>query len=737
MRYFFIILLVLFSQGILAQELINLRDQPVLVREGFDPQSILPSKDKFFQTYDWISIDRKSEGNTSLAVKLIPQLQPESRTIFSLDDSQEQTYSFLFQFHLDEQIYDHSESFAILLSTIGSRWVVFMNGVMVADQSQADYDHTRFNEIVPIPKSSLVLGKNHLVFKIIGSKSNYLVGFNNGEAYYFGDFASIAKQQSEASVLIVITIYFLIGFFHLFLFAKLKYGYHNLYFGFFTLSLSLFIFSRTNLITLYCYDFGKVHRLMTILFYLMPIFGILFFRSLFNERLKIFDKILIPLNLCLALGCLLFSSSWIYDTVYTYIYFLVVFSFYILIIGVSSYFLKDLNSNAASLNLPIYNIKVIYRTIFKSLSGNVFLGNIIFILILIYDSYDITYKHQGMFITQYGFLIFVIVIAYSLSNRFINLFNKNESLNIELEDKISEIEYANQKYRFIVDGTNDLLFILDNDYAVRSMNHAGKKFFGTKPENILGKNFLELIYTTPNDKVILTQLVKENLNSLTHVGKQTRFRARIKTSRMHEPLELLFHIEAVDTRGHLEFIGKASRTFDDTIASQILSETQIYQIDNFIIMADELSLRLVKVLSKRLPDYKVEAVRTGLREILVNSIEHGNLAITYEEKTEYLRQGNYLELIQNRQKDPIYGKRKIIVEYTLNDKEVKYRVTDEGNGFSYKELQKKSLDTEQVREHGRGIMLAESIFDKVEYNNVGNSVLLTIIFEETKERKNS
>ncbi|MCZ8346125.1 MAG: ATP-binding protein [Leptospiraceae bacterium] len=235
----------------------------------------------------------------------------------------------------------------------------------------------------------------------------------------------------------------------------------------------------------------------------------------------------------------------------------------------------------------------------------------------------------------------------------------------------------------------------------------------------------------------MTQLVKENLNSLTHVGKQTRFRARIKTSRMHEPLELLFHIEAVDTRGHLEFIGKASRTFDDTIASQILSETQIYQIDNFIIMADELSLRLVKVLSKRLPDYKVEAVRTGLREILVNSIEHGNLAITYEEKTEYLMQGDYLELIQNRQKDPIYGKRKIIVEYTLNDKEVKYRVTDEGNGFSYKELQKKSLDTEQVREHGRGIMLAESIFDKVEYNNVGNSVLLTIIFEETKERKNS
>jgi anti-sigma regulatory factor (Ser/Thr protein kinase) len=94
-----------------------------------------------------------------------------------------------------------------------------------------------------------------------------------------------------------------------------------------------------------------------------------------------------------------------------------------------------------------------------------------------------------------------------------------------------------------------------------------------------------------------------------------------------------------------------------------------------------------------------------------------------------------LELIQKRQKDPIYGKRKIIVEYTLNHNQVSYRVTDEGNGFSYIELQKKSEDKELVREHGRGIMLAESIFDKVEYNTMGNSVLLTIFFEETKEKK--
>jgi PAS domain-containing protein len=735
MRLFSIMILLLFSYGLQAQELIDLRDLPVKAMEGFDPQILSNSDVELNKSPNWISIERESQVNSSLAVKLIPQFKPESRTIFSLDDSQEETYSFLFQFQLEKELYNDSESFALLLSTVGSQWMVYMNGIMVYDQSQADYDHTRFNEIVPIPKSTVVIGSNLLVFKIQGPKSNYLVGFNNAESYYFGDYHSIAKKQSEASTIVIITIYLLIGLFHLFLFYKLRYGYHNLYFGLFSVSLSLFIFTRTNLVTLYCVDFSKIHRLMSILFYLMPIFGILFFRALFNERLKLFDKILISLNICLAIGCLLFSSSWIYDTIYSYIYLLIVFAFYILIIAISKYFIQDLRQMSTNLNEPLLKFNTIWQTVIKTVSGNVLLGNIIFISILIYDSYDITFKHQGIFVTQYGFLIFVVVIAYTLSNRFINLFNRNQTLNVELEDKINEVEYANQKYRFIVDGTKDLLFILDNNYAVISMNHAGKKFFGTKPELILGKNFIELIYTTQNDKAILTQLINENLNSLDEAGKQTRFKARIKTSRMYEPLELLFHIEAVDTHGHLEFIGKGSRTYEDSIATQILAETQTYLIDNYIILADELSQRLVKQLSKKFPDYKVEAIRTGLREILINSIEHGNLAITFEEKSTYLMQGDYLELIQKRQKDPIYGKRKIIVEYTLNHNQVSYRVTDEGNGFSYIELQKKSEDKELVREHGRGIMLAESIFDKVEYNTMGNSVLLTIFFEETKEKK--
>ncbi len=68
----------------------------------------------------------------------------------------------------------------------------------------------------------------------------------------------------------------------------------------------------------------------------------------------------------------------------------------------------------------------------------------------------------------------------------------------------------------------------------------------------------------------------------------------------------------------------------------------------------------------------------------------------------------------------------------LSPNSVTYRVTDEGNGFNYREVHALNLTNEFVREHGRGIMLAESIFDKVEYNEIGNSVLLTIFFLETK-----
>ena len=63
------------------------------------------------------------------------------------------------------------------------------------------------------------------------------------------------------------------------------------------------------------------------------------------------------------------------------------------------------------------------------------------------------------------------------------------------------------------------------------------------------------------------------------------------------------------------------------------------------------------------------------------------------------------------------------IEFTVGPELISFRITDEGNGFDHKKmLLRKSDDKEiQALAHGRGIIMARDFFDKVEYNEKGNS----------------
>jgi two-component system, sensor histidine kinase LadS len=119
------------------------------------------------------------------------------------------------------------------------------------------------------------------------------------------------------------------------------------------------------------------------------------------------------------------------------------------------------------------------------------------------------------------------------------------------------------------------------------------------------------------------------------------------------------------------------------------------------------------------------AIRLGLREILINAIEHGNLEISFDEKSRQIEQGDYLQFIQKRQQNSSYTGRKITVEFALDGNRVVYKIADEGKGFDHVNfIKKKKENTSELLAHGRGISLALNIFDEVKYNKKGNQVLL-------------
>lgn len=116
----------------------------------------------------------------------------------------------------------------------------------------------------------------------------------------------------------------------------------------------------------------------------------------------------------------------------------------------------------------------------------------------------------------------------------------------------------------------------------------------------------------------------------------------------------------------------------------------------------------------------------GIIELLVNAVEHGNLAINYEEKTKIYDKNIWDEYITEKLEHPDNKDKNVTVEYTKNDNEIKLKITDKGNGFDWDKFKK--LDRERKLDtHGRGIFLATRLaFTSLEYEGSGNIVNASI-----------
>ncbi|MBF0531230.1 MAG: response regulator, partial [Deltaproteobacteria bacterium] len=75
----------------------------------------------------------------------------------------------------------------------------------------------------------------------------------------------------------------------------------------------------------------------------------------------------------------------------------------------------------------------------------------------------------------------------------------------------------------------------------------------------------------------------------------------------------------------------------------------------------------------------------ALYEIILNAVEHGNLEISYQEKSSSLSSGEYERLIEARQAEPRLAARKVFIGYLLNDDGLHFTIRDEGEGFNWRE----------------------------------------------------
>ncbi|PJZ54769.1 signaling protein [Leptospira adleri] len=330
-------------------------------------------------------------------------------------------------------------------------------------------------------------------------------------------------------------------------------------------------------------------------------------------------------------------------------------------------------------------------------------------------------------IMEFASILHVVFLGLGLADR-VKLLSQVLSSKIEeLESTKLIAEHSEKRFKNLFEESEEFLFTMDTDGKIRNANKSLGRLLGFDPEEVIGWDFLDLIYVQSGVENSFPKiLAQEKIDELLRRGKSSEFAVEFRQKYVLEPRQIRVRLQLLDLGEKKGILGKAYELNEDILAKFIVSESMHFTLNNYLRNADLLSRLLTVNLSSFVGTEIVIAIRTCIREIIINSIEHGNLAISFDEKTEALAEGRYLEFIQKRQKEPFYNYRTVKVSYSLNARRIGFLITDEGEGFDYKKIL--NLDIEKLNEtsltHGRGIVMTRRVFDIVKFNEKGNKVLL-------------
>lgn len=357
------------------------------------------------------------------------------------------------------------------------------------------------------------------------------------------------------------------------------------------------------------------------------------------------------------------------------------------------------------------------------------------------------------YLNQYSFVmstisfvlltIFSLIVSLYLSQLLNKFKDKLEQRVIKRTEQLQkakdQILLSEQRYKFLVESTNDIVFTLTMDGIVLTINNAVKKELKIRPDDVIGKNFYDFLYFENDTNNLKINFLKKNIENALHEKKQIKFYSLLKTPRLIEPIEMFISLESVEINGNREIVGKASSMRENDLIGSFMYEHVKYEINNSLLLADEIAHRVVVNLKKFLPNNTIAQLRLATSELLINAIEHGNLGITYQDKLTRMEMDDYFDYVSQKINEINNKNKKVKVEFLINDKIFMLKITDQGKGFDHKNYLNKSCESsnESFLQHGRGISLAKHIFDEIKYNEKGNQVLCIKYFNGTVAEENN
>ena len=185
----------------------------------------------------------------------------------------------------------------------------------------------------------------------------------------------------------------------------------------------------------------------------------------------------------------------------------------------------------------------------------------------------------------------------------------------------------------------------------------------------------------------------------------------------YEPEALISITRAAleDRRSRQQLISRAIRLEE---AQRLISNVEY----RFVTLEDV--AHLVPVLAAMCP--QPEVVAPGLSDLMVNAVEHGNLGVTYREKSLLKWEGDWEGEIRRRLELPQFKGRVASVRAELSPQAIVFTITDQGEGFDWQKFMQ--FDPERAFDpNGRGIAMAKAMsFSSLCYQGKGNVVVASV-----------
>ncbi len=161
--------------------------------------------------------------------------------------------------------------------------------------------------------------------------------------------------------------------------------------------------------------------------------------------------------------------------------------------------------------------------------------------------------------------------------------------------------------------------------------------------------------------------------------------------------------------------------------SHINSLQFLKQAEFSIRTVDEAS-QLASFIARACPN--AEMVVMGISELLINAVEHGNLGLSYAEKSSLKRDDCWRPEIDRRAALATNIEKEVKLQFQRDMHSITLRVIDQGNGFDWQSFLE--IDPERAFDpNGRGIALARLLsFSTLIYEGGGNTAVATISLAE-------